>query len=269
MKAVISVLILIFSLHAAAKKQLDVYDGFWKNTRESFTTNIPWHLSAIGLTPVLISTGADAHVHQAFQGYEGDWFQVGEAAGYLAPFAIAVPLYAYGKSYKNKRTTGASYAVIQTSIIALTTVSVLKSFTGRPPPDRGSSQSIQKQSREFNFGFLNRGIYDGWPSGHMATMTSIASTLIHYYPEKTWLKWAGYFSMAYMMATVTMEEHAEFHWLSDGVAGGLMGYAIGKTVGTNMRADVMGTPPPVEEKTVDVLPIFGPGKSGIQIVWIQ
>lgn len=269
MKGLLLTLILIFSLHVSAKNKPHIFDGFGKNTKESFTENIPWHLTAIGLTPILITTGVDARVQNTFQGTADGWFLPGEAVGYLGPFMLGLPLYVVGVSNNSNETVGVAYAVAQTSIITLSTVFVLKSFTGRPPPDNSSDVSMQNQSEKFNFGFLNRGIYDGWPSGHMATITSLASTMIHYYPEAGWMKVLGYAAMAYTMIGISTHEQGQFHWFSDGVAGGLMGYAIGKTVGTNMRASVSGKAPPPEKKTVEVLPLFGPGSSGLQLVWTQ
>lgn len=266
MKGLILSIILLLTIPAFADNKPEFFKGFWKNTKESFTENVPWHLSAIGATPILIYSGVDARVHEAFKETDVNWFLPGVSAGYLLPF-ISLPMYAQGRAGHNDRTVGAAYTIAQTSIITLTTVSLLKSFTGRPAPDAGSNVSAYEQSKEFNFGFLNRGIYDGWPSGHMATITSIASSMIHYYPEQTWIKWLGYSSMAYTLTLISVEHHAQFHWFSDGVAGGLMGWAIGKTVGSNMRASLLGTEVVEEKKSVDVLPIFGPGTTGAQVVW--
>lgn len=267
MKGLLLSIILLTSNYAFADTRPEFFKGFWKNTKESFTENVPWHLSAIGVTPALIYSGVDARVHDAFKDTDVNWFLPGVSAGYLLPF-ISLPLYAEGRAVGNDRTVGAAYAIAQTSIITLTTVSLLKSFTGRPAPDAGSDVSSYEQSKEFNFGFLNRGIYDGWPSGHMATITSIASSMIHYYPEQTWLHVLGYASMTYTLALISVEHHAQFHWFSDGVAGGLMGWAIGKTVGSNMRASMQGTEVVEEKKSVEVLPIFGPQMTGAQVVWI-
>lgn len=242
-------------------------DNFWKNTKESFTENVAWHLSAIGVTPVLVYSGVDAHVHTAFKETDVNWFLPGVTLGYLLPF-ISLPMYAEGSAEHNKRLMGAAVAVAQASIITLSTVSLLKSFTGRPAPDSSSSKSAQEQSEQFNFGFLNRGIYDGWPSGHMATYSTIAGAMIHYYPEQNWIKYVGYGSMGYAMFLISAEHKGQFHWFSDGVAGGLIGWSIGKTVGRNVRSQVMGTKVVEEKKSVDVKPLFGPrGERGFQVVW--
>ena len=269
MKGLLVSFLLLFSIIGHAdEKGPEIFDGFWKNAKESFTENLPWHLTAIGITPVLIETGVDAKVHTAFKETDVNWFLPAVSAGYLLPF-IALPIYAEGNAERNPRLMGASFAIAQTAIITLSTVSILKSFTGRPAPDAGSSKSAQNQSEEFNFGLLNRGIYDGWPSGHMMTITSIASSMMHYYPEHAWIKYLGYSSMGYTLLAVSAEHHAQFHWFSDGVAGGLMGWAIGKTVGENMRAHVNGFENAKEKKTVDIVPILGPGKSGVQLVWYE
>ncbi len=264
----IFVLVLFTTLSHAKERSPRLFDGFWKNASESFSKNLPWHLTAVVATPALIQTGVDAQVHKSFKHTDVNWFLPAVSAGYLLPF-ISLPMYAEGMAIKNHRLMGAAVAVAQTSIITLSTVSLLKSFTGREPPDASSNESVQHQSEDFNFGFLNRGIYDGWPSGHMATITSIASSMIHYYPEQTWIKYAGYASMTYTMVMVSVEHRAQFHWFSDGVAGGLMGWAIGKTVGKNMRARVNGTEEVEEKKTVEFVPIIGPGKSGLQLVWYE
>jgi membrane-associated phospholipid phosphatase len=269
MRGVLLVFLLLFSCLSYGDEQgPKLFDGFWKNTKESFTENWGWHLTAIGVTPILIETGVDAGVHTTFEESDVNWFLPAVSAGYLLPF-ISIPMYAEGRAENSKRLTGAAFAVAQTSIIALSTVSILKTFTGRPAPNSRSNVSAQKQSEEFNFGFLNRGIYDGWPSGHMATITSIASSMIHYYPEQEWIKYLGYSSMGYTLLAVSAEHRGQFHWFSDGVAGGLMGWAIGKTVGNNMRASLNGVEAVPEKKTVDVLPIFGQGRSGVMIVWYQ
>lgn len=265
MKRLLLTIILFTSHIAFASPKLT--DDFWKNTKESFTENVAWHASAVGLTPALIYSGVDARVHTAFSGTDTTWFLPGVTAGYLLPF-IAIPMYAQGNAQDDDRLMGAAVVVAQTSIITLSTVSLLKSFTGRPPPDTSSDVSVQEQSEEFNFGFLNRGIYDGWPSGHMATITSISSSMIHYYPEKAWIKYVGYGSMGYTLLLISAEHKGQFHWFSDGVAGGLMGWAIGKTIGNNMRAKINGTKVEEEKETVKVRPLFGPrGERGLQVVW--
>jgi membrane-associated phospholipid phosphatase len=62
------------------------------------------------------------------------------------------------------------------------------------------------------------------------------SALMAYYPSSRWLRIGGYAAIAYSVAGVSAFGGGRMHWLSDGVAGALMGYAIGWTVGRQLRA---------------------------------
>lgn len=154
---------------------------------------------------------------------------------------------------------------MQTTVITLSSVTILKGITGRHPPRNDDSKSPEWQSRQFYFGVLNRGIFTGWPSGHMASVTALASTMIHYYPEVSWVKYVGYGSMAYLLATISIRRRGQMHWFSDGVAGGLIGYAIGKTVGTNMLSQFAGQK--VVENGVNIFPILAHETMGVKFVW--
>lgn len=240
-------------------------DGLWQNTKDSFTgRNAFLHLGGAALTPLIIKSGLDADVNDTFDNREIYPLRFpGVIAGYVAPFALGLPFYIHGEMNNNTESIRASYAVLHSTIITLTYVSLLKSLTGRPNPNNKSSRDMRDQSERFNFGFMNRGIYWGWPSGHMATTMALASTMTHFYPEKTWVKWAAYGTSAYMFYVVSSYDRGQMHWFSDAVAGGLMGYAIGSTVGSNFRSKQ----DQADGKTASLLPIFGRDRSGIQMVW--
>jgi membrane-associated phospholipid phosphatase len=74
---------------------------------------------------------------------------------------------------------------------------------------------------------MRKGIFDGWPSGHATTAVSIAASLSEIYPEsrESHVVWYG------VAAYVAFGVSTNIHWLSDSVAGALVGYSIGKTVG--------------------------------------
>jgi len=157
-----------------------VFDGLWDNTKDSFTgENAYYHLGAIALTPLIISTGADAEVQETFSKQSSDIFVPGAVAGVLAPALIAGPLYWQGKKHKDNESLRASFAVVHSTIITVSYISVLKGITGRPPPKNEKSTSMRDQSEESNFGFLERGVVWGWPSGHMGTTMALVSTLTH------------------------------------------------------------------------------------------
>ena len=49
-----------------------------------------------------------------------------------------------------------------------------------------------------------------------------------YYPEKRWIAWVGFPLAAYMGLAMIDGDH---HWVSDVIAGGLLGHVIGWTIG--------------------------------------
>jgi membrane-associated phospholipid phosphatase len=58
------------------------------------------------------------------------------------------------------------------------------------------------------------------------------SSLVAFYPNEIWLPIVGYpFALAVGLGMI----EGDYHWLSDVVAGGLMGYAIGWVIGRNFR----------------------------------
>jgi hypothetical protein len=266
MKALLLTILLIFTTDAECVEP-QVFDGLWKNTKDSFIEdNSELHLIGAALTPLIITTGLDATVHDNFDDEPRQGlYRPGEVLGYMAPFLLAGPLYFHGKFSEDHESLRASYAVIQTTIISLTYISILKGLTGRPPPNNNKPENIRDQSEEFNFGIFERGIVWGWPSGHMATTMALASTLTHYYPESNWIKGAAYGTAAYMFLVVSANDRGQMHWFSDGVAGALMGYAIGTAVGSNFREAQNNVE--TSKNISMVLPIMTPEKRGIQMMW--
>jgi membrane-associated phospholipid phosphatase len=213
------------------------FTDFGQNFKRSFTGKNIWYpTAAIGLSYVIVQSGLDGRTLEwssqlnpdatSIIGHAGIW------SGYLAP--VAVPLAMLLKSDKNSDLRTASYAVMQSVGIALITTNVLKVFTGRkgPDPDHPDKDAL---SKEFNFGILKGGLHHGWPSGHMMVNTAMVTCLSSYYPEKTWLKYTSWGFMSFMAFTVLIHDGGTAHWFSDIVAGGIMGYAIGTTVGNNFR----------------------------------
>ena len=82
---------------------------------------------------------------------------------------------------------------------------------------------------------MRGGIFWGWPSGHTSTTMAVVSALTNYYPDKTWLKVAGYSLVAYTIFAVSAVNRGGMHWFSDAIAASFMSYAIGSTVGKYYR----------------------------------
>ena len=244
---------------------LNLFGNLGNNIVNSFKGgNLYLHLAGIASTVLIVTTNTDYHVHKFFYEHEG----YGEAAmpviraGMFIPFVTGGSLYAYGKLKKDDRAVAASFAVLQSSLIAFLYNSLLKAVTGRPNPDWQHSADMKALSKTFRFGFMRGGIFWGWPSGHTSSTMAVVSALTSFYSEKTWLKIAGYSLVAYMIYGVSSLHRGGMHWFSDAVAAAFMSYAIGSTVGKYYRSkfpennNTGGTPPELEIPLLNVQFVF-------------
>ncbi len=207
--------------------------GIVQNTLNAFAGfNLALHATGIAATPVLVFSGADTKAHNAFarRATLEPYSVVGVYLGYGLPLLVGGGLATVGFASDSQREIVAASAAIQATALALGYQSVLKAFTGRPAPPSGV-QSSNAASEEFRFGFLRGGIHYGWPSGHMMTTTAIFASLVEVYPDSLALQLGGGTVLAGMFGSVAIHEGSSMHWLSDMVAGTLMGYAIGRGVG--------------------------------------
>ncbi|MGA9293776.1 MAG: phosphatase PAP2 family protein [Ignavibacteriaceae bacterium] len=217
---------------------LKLFGNFGNNILNSFKgDNLYLHLAGIASTFLLVSSNTDYKVEKFFNEHEG----YGNAARPIIriamyfPFVISGSLYAYGKLNKDNEAVGASFAVLQSSLIALAYNTLLKAVTGRPHPDWKNNDDLKSLSKTFRFGFLRGGVFWGWPSGHTSSTMAVVSALTNFYPDKTWLKIAGYSYVAYMIFAVSSLNRGGMHWFSDAIAAAFMSYAIGSTVGKYYR----------------------------------
>ncbi len=84
------------------------------------------------------------------------------------------------------------------------------------------------------------------------TNMALAASLSRYYSDSRRVRYCGYGFAAYVMAAATIGDQGGVHWLSDVVAGGLMGWAIGKTVGEGFARGRLQ-------------PVAAPGRWGLQL----
>ncbi|HUI29198.1 MAG TPA: phosphatase PAP2 family protein [Candidatus Acidoferrales bacterium] len=219
-------------------QSLNLFGNFGNNILDSFKgRNIYFHLTAVAATALLVTTNVDYDVEHFFNEHEeyGRWTRPIVYTGELLPFATGGGLFVYAKIKNDNETLGASFAVLQASLIEFMYNSALKAITGRPNPAWWRNDDMEDLSKTFRFGFLRGGIFWGWPSGHTATTMAVVSALTSYYPDKTWVKVAGYTWVAYTMLGVSSVNRGGMHWFSDAVAGALMSYAVGSTVGKYYR----------------------------------
>jgi membrane-associated phospholipid phosphatase len=221
------------------KPNLYPLGNFGNNLLNSFKgNNLYFHLAAVGATAILVESDVDYHVHKYFNEHEEYGNATIPAIHYALyfPFVIGGSLFAYGKLKKDDEAVGASYSVLQSTIIAFSYNTLLKAITGRPNPDWRHTEDMNDLSKTFRFGFLRGGVFWGWPSGHTSSTMAVVSALTSFYPDKTWLKIVGYSYVAYMMLGVSSVNRGGMHWFSDAVAASLMSYAIGSTTGKYYRS---------------------------------
>jgi membrane-associated phospholipid phosphatase len=233
----------LITLNSAAvsvqSPDLLLFGNIGNNIVNSFKgDNLYLHLAGVASTVLIVTTNTDYHVHKFFYDHKG----FGEAArpviyaGMFIPFVTGGSLFAYGKFSKDDRAVAASFAVLQSSLVTFLYNSLLKAITGRPNPDWQHHSDMKELSKTFRFGFMRGGIFWGWPSGHTSSTMAVVSALTNFYPEKTWLKIAGYSLVAYMIYGVSSLHRGGMHWFSDAVAAALMSYAIGSTIGKYYRS---------------------------------
>lgn len=95
-------------------------------------------------------------------------------------------------------------------------------------------------SHDFRFGWLRGGVFWGWPSSHTTIAFAMATTVFTLFPKNKWLgglalAYAGYIGLGVSMT---------IHWLSDFVAGAILGTVIGVVVGKSFlcNLDFSGRP---------------------------
>jgi hypothetical protein len=216
---------------------IPLWEGWGSNALAAFSGSKAWfHLSAVAGTVLIIETGLDTQVHNFFARHT--FFQsfshFGVRQGAVFPPVLGGVLLVSGLVADSSRLASAGGAVLQASLLGVCTSTLLKALTGRPGPSPvvyGDDQA----SRTFLFGFLRGGVFHGWPSGHMLSNTAAVTSLLTFYHHSTWLKVAGGAYIGYLFLSVISHGRSSMHWFSDAVAGVLMGYAIGSTVGRDFR----------------------------------
>lgn len=189
-------------------------------------------LIAIASTSLLIDQGIDASI-QRWSAKQNETVSVATSApgligGMVAP--IIVPLAIFW-SYDDTYTQTGALAAGQAVLIAFSTNTLMKAITGRSAPDAQKPKNRQRRSEKFNFGFLRNGTFDGWPSGHAMTNMALASSLSHYFYDSSEVAYWSYGWATYVMISATIGIQGGVHWFSDVLAGGYLGYLIGRTVG--------------------------------------
>jgi membrane-associated phospholipid phosphatase len=209
-----------------------------KNIVGSFKCNYGLNYVIAGAATLgLIATNIDWNWYRYT--YQNKWiYNTGYSAyyvGQVAPFVISSGIYLYGRSLENNELQITGLAVGQAAILGFSMSIFLKVLTGRVQPIY--LKDPDDVNGDFRFGFLKGGVNNGWPSSHTCTAFAMASSLIALYPDNTAIKIGALTYATYIGIGVS----TNVHWLSDVVAGALIGYAVGTTVGKSFRNLMNGT----------------------------
>ena len=185
-------------------------------------------------------------------------------AGYFVPIITPVSMYLSGWYLSDTKLQTTAVAVLQSLLLSQITQISLKMVTGRSVPgiisgvffEPNHTRDDREDDFSGEFNWFTFDFYDGWPSGHTVSAFSAAAVISEIYDDMPLLK-IGVYSYAVLMgASVAVNAH----WVSESVAGALIGYAIGKAVGKSYNR-YMG-----KDKSKNAISFFvTPNTAGVNI----
>jgi membrane-associated phospholipid phosphatase len=223
-----------------------VFNNIGWNALHSITYNFGLNFIGAGFgTLFSIESGLDWKWNRL--AYNNEWMpMIGGPAnyiGYMVPILTPVAVYLTGFSVKNEKLQITGLALTQSLILTMLIQTPLKIITGRTwpgivdgwdsPLSRRSDRS-DDYSSEFNWFDIDA--IGGWPSGHTANAFSAAATIAQIYHDNLLLKVAVYTYASLLGLSMSVYDH----WASDVIAGALIGFAVGTTVGKNYRGLIEG-----------------------------
>jgi membrane-associated phospholipid phosphatase len=215
-----------------------VFHDIGRNMLNSVACNYGLNFIGAGLgTWGFIETGLDWKWRNA--AYNNAWLANAGLpflfSGYWLPVAVPISVYLAGRRLSDTKLQITAFALVQAFAITQAFHVPLKLITGRSIPGIISGVFFEPNNFRDNrrndfsgeFNWFKFDLLDGWPSGHAACAFSAAAVIAEIYYDKPLLKAGVYAAAALMGFGVAVNAH----WASDSVAGALLGYAVGKTVG--------------------------------------
>lgn len=185
---------------------------------------LAWHMVAILTTYALVISGFDWLYFGATRDSLFQELALPTAIiGFFVPIVVPVALYILSEIHRNTRLQDTAVALAQAGIIAWCFSSLYKALTGRIQPEFLTYTSSIDISRDFNFGFLEHGIFWGWPSSHTAVAFAMSVAFLMLYPR---LKVRGYLALIYAVY-IGVGVSISIHWFSDFLAGAIVGTTVG------------------------------------------
>jgi membrane-associated phospholipid phosphatase len=220
---------------------LMIFHNIGWNTLHSITYNYGLNFIGAGLgTWIFIDTGLDWEWNRL--AYNNSWMpNIGGIAnyiGYAVPVLTPLVLYFTGLGTRDTKLQIAGMALTQTLLLTLLIQTPLKIITGRTWPgivngwdSQLSRRSVRTDDHSGEFNWFNVDAIGGWPSGHTANAFAAAATLAQIYHDNILYK----LLMFTYASLISLGMSVYDHWASDILAGALIGYATGTTVGKSYR----------------------------------
>jgi membrane-associated phospholipid phosphatase len=160
----------------------------------------------VGAVAAGSSTFLDETVHDSMQGGQLGWSDTFETAGgpvYSTVFVAG--MFTAGRFVHGERFRAMTYDMLDAAVVNFAYTEVIKLAVGRERPNGQDNKSF--------------------PSGHTSNAFALASVVQRHYGWKVGVP-------AYMLAGLmgASRLHQDKHWLSDVVAGGALGFVVGRTV---------------------------------------
>ena len=99
-----------------------------------------------------------------------------------------------------------------------------------------NANSLTDTSHGFQFGLLKGGVFWGWPSSHTTVAFAMSVCLVTLLPKQ---KSLAVLALAYALY-VGLAVSVSIHWLSEFVAGAIIGSLVGRVVGASFRTRIGG-----------------------------
>ena len=228
------------------KRFLQYLHGFTYSIGTSFRRVVHWpwmllHILAIIISIPLIVYGLDWSYFLFFQRYRFLQILLFPAVlfGALVPLILPPAIYLYSKKENLPYLQPLAYGFTQAAVLGAIWSSIYKGLTGRTGPEI-FEEFEGDYSMEFAFGVLRKGVFDGWPSAHTSIAWALAVVFFCYRPElsekknislESLPKFLRFRRFGFLFAIyVGCGVSTNIHWLSDAIAGLLIGITVGLAV---------------------------------------
>jgi membrane-associated phospholipid phosphatase len=185
-------------------------------------------MGAIGTGLVLASSALDKRADRFAEDHaENRYVKAGNRLGNALPWLALAGAGAAALDGSDPRRSRTGYAALEAGGTALLAATGLKYAFGRARPENEAGNRAFKP-------FSITGGYDSLPSGHTILSWAVATPFAEEY-DAPWL---------YGLAAITnlARVGSREHWVSDTVAGSVLGYAIGRVFWESARAPQKGAP---------------------------